>query len=360
MSIGSAREWISTTNSIMAKRPRVALAVHMATISPLLPIMGAGGFFVLLSGPAATGKSTLLKLAQSVWGASACPVNPWPTSDLKADGIALVGAGIPILMDDFLDPEPKAIQDTGAYLLRETRQQSCILGACKNPVPSSTRLMSIWGLPFGAESAESAEAVLDIQAMVGETSGHLGPMIVDYLTKHQERHAAVRGEYLSSLRRTAVPFGATGGLTSALASHVAAITTAARVTQGICPGLKSVTADHIAADLLDWVKTAYQTESPAVLAAYMVRQFIAKQSHRIVGIRTRAGVPQDGWVGTNEGGKTYLLYEVVRRLVASQGYGFDQILREWHDSGMLLTNGSGNSYVSLLIGGEPVNCIGFR
>ena len=84
---------------------REKLALYVSFVSPLLQILESPNFVFDIAGPTTTGKTTLLRVAASVWGSPserdpASVLGSWDSTPTWREQASAVIKNLPLLLDD--------------------------------------------------------------------------------------------------------------------------------------------------------------------------------------------------------------------------------------------------------------------
>ncbi|WP_102107396.1 DUF927 domain-containing protein [Oceaniglobus roseus] len=130
---GSIDGWKAGVGSACVGNPLMLLAVSQAYVGPLLAPLGLEGGGFHLRGASSRGKSTLMKLAASVWGSpSFC--QSWRTTDNAVEDVASCCSDALLALDELHQADPKAAADI-VYMLSDGRGKLRMTsgGAAKTP-----------------------------------------------------------------------------------------------------------------------------------------------------------------------------------------------------------------------------------
>lgn len=204
---GSHDVWVEEATKMMAfPMMRVALA---AVIAPtLIQVLGAPNAIVEWSGRTTSGKSTLLKIAQSCWRASTDILSTWDLTSNAAQATAKVNCDMPLVLDDTnaTGSDDKSRQALGrtVYQLfggksrgRSDRSgdargrsvwRTVVLSTGEVPLTelveaegAAARVLSFWSSPLGPQSTDTLNLVNGCIDLMSKNYGHAGPMVVKFL-----------------------------------------------------------------------------------------------------------------------------------------------------------------------------------
>jgi hypothetical protein len=213
---GDSEEWKRVVAPALSY-PAARLAFLASLGAPLLALLadeGARNFTVDLCGESSKGKTTILRLAASVWGfpredSEASVLTSWSTTLVAAERRAGLLNGLPLLCDETkLAPAPEAVarviyevsegrtRDRGTVkgLDRSTAFSTILLISGESRAASLTgdggtraRILTHWGKPFGKADAETASLVAHINEGCARHYGHAGPAFVEFLLANRSR-----------------------------------------------------------------------------------------------------------------------------------------------------------------------------
>lgn len=110
---GTLEDWQNGIGTLCVGNSRLVLAVCAALTGPLLEPLGEENFGFHVEGGSSIGKTTLLRVAASVWGA---PIQSWRTTDNAAEGLARAANDGLLILDELSQVDGTAA-DAMAYML---------------------------------------------------------------------------------------------------------------------------------------------------------------------------------------------------------------------------------------------------
>ncbi|WP_417526196.1 DUF927 domain-containing protein [Marinovum sp.] len=116
---GTMEQWRRDVAEPCAGNPLMVLALSTAFSGPLLSMLGAEGGGFHFRGPSSCGKSTLLRIAVSVWGAPDFKQS-WRGTDNGIEGIAAASNNTLLALDELHEVEPKVAGEI-VYMLANGR-----------------------------------------------------------------------------------------------------------------------------------------------------------------------------------------------------------------------------------------------
>lgn len=151
---GTLEEWRATVAAPSAGNPLMVFALSLAFSGPLLAVLGREGGGFHLRGASSSGKSTLQKMAASVWGAPAFKQS-WRSTDNAIEGIAATCNDSLLVLDELHQVDPRIAGDI-VYTLAN--------GAGKNRSRSDGKLHGTmrWTMPFLSSGEISLEEHMNV------------------------------------------------------------------------------------------------------------------------------------------------------------------------------------------------------
>ena len=150
---GTADEWRAHVASLAAGNSRLVLGVCVAFAAPLVGIVDedSGGFH--LRGTSSTGKTTVLKVAASVWGDPAAYVRLWRATANGLEGLAALHNDGALILDELCQIDPREAGEA-AYLLANGQGKA---RAARN---GTARAAQSWRLLFLSAGEMSLTALM--------------------------------------------------------------------------------------------------------------------------------------------------------------------------------------------------------
>ena len=150
---GTAHEWRENVAALAQGNSRMIFALSVAFAGTLLEPAGedSGGFH--LRGRSSTGKTTLLKVAASVWGNPAAYCRLWRSTSNGLEGLAALHNDGLLILDELSQIDPKEAGEA-AYLLANGRGKN---RAARN---GTARQAASWRLLFLSAGEESLSALM--------------------------------------------------------------------------------------------------------------------------------------------------------------------------------------------------------
>lgn len=387
---GSLENWIDVANRAMDfQTPLVILLASL--VPPLLEVIGASNFVVETAGTTSTGKTTVQRLAASVWG---CPderseascLYTWDTTRVWVERTAGLLNGLPLILDDtkrVFSSLPKeqaramvnsviyayasgkgrgrgsvqGTQRTGSFrsVLISSGEQPCAESSAEHG-GARARVLSLWGSPFGA--GDQGALVKEITLAVLENYGFAGPILVLYLLKNYDSWPIWKGEYRAALQHYA-DLAAGNNVAGRLGEIFAVLeVTAQRLLEAV-PGL---VLQHPVRETLEeiWATTvagAAQDADRALAALRDIWEWTAANPSKFFGrhrmVAEKALEPIGGWLGRWDATATFdhvaYLGKPIKARLEALGYDAAATTRTWADRGWLLLDSKGRSQKSVRI-----------
>jgi putative DNA primase/helicase len=226
-SAGQFEKWLDCVRGL--RRFRGALVVlYTAFVSCLLQILRAPNFILDICGATSVGKTTLLRLAASVWG---CPdelqpnsaIHTWDVTPVWAERASAVISGLPLILDETKRARNAQLIQNMVYMvasgqgrgrgnvesLDTTRSwNTVLLSSGEAPITSysqaggtRTRCLEFRGLPFDAQDDTAGMFARNISASVRSNYGYAGPAFVRYLLRQRCRWDELRFRYAAEIAR---------------------------------------------------------------------------------------------------------------------------------------------------------------
>lgn len=107
---GTADEWISEVFEKVKDHPKAVLMLLGSFTSVILNDLKLSPFIIDLSGPTSFGKTTVLKVAASVWGTGHL-VGEWNLTKVAAERKAAFSNSFPIILDDTMKADERQLKD---------------------------------------------------------------------------------------------------------------------------------------------------------------------------------------------------------------------------------------------------------
>jgi putative DNA primase/helicase len=119
---GTLKNWTDNVAKLSRGNPLMMVSVSLAFSAPLLEPLGLEGGGLHLRGASSTGKTTLLRLASSVWGATS-RLPTWNGTRNALEMVAASHSGRLLALDEIGEADPRSVGDT-AYALANGQGKS--------------------------------------------------------------------------------------------------------------------------------------------------------------------------------------------------------------------------------------------
>lgn len=359
---GTLETWLDAIK-VLARYPRVLLALYAAFVPPLLPILDAPNFIVDWANRTSTGKTTALRVAASVWGnpderSAESALGTWDATQVYGERASAVLSGIPLLLDDTSRAKDQKIVPRLLYTvasghgrgrgnktsLATTRTwRTVMLSTGESPATSFSqdggtrmRCLEVRGLPFGKEDAETRQIVDHLNLQILSNYGHAGPAFVRHLIEERDNWSALQARYRAAVEYYAAKNGR-------LAHYMAAIHVAAEVVHRVfnlpwCHGEKLVGLwAAIAGEVEDAAPEIRALRDIVSWANGHKETFFGR--HQVFGEDAEPRVPSAGWSGRWDAGDTWeyigFLPTVLDGVLRELKYEPAAIRAAWKERGWL-------------------------
>lgn len=342
---GTWEEWCKAVEALVCPSPLAMLGIYASACAPLLSIIGAPGFCLDQSGETSHGKSTVMRVAASVWGEPDSVTGSWASSSTVGPTItAWFLQSMPVLLDDTKRGKPEVIgslmydipagqeriKGSADGGLRELKRwHTVLISNGEAPITSFTndagahaRCLCIQGAPI-----QSGEQAKGIDRAFRDHYGHLGPKVVRYASENRERlterYRGYRDHYDES---------ATSNVEGRMSAYLAAL----RIAADVCTivGVPHPVKDPIEEARKAMLDGAKSADKPHDAMQAALTWAVANRK-RFYG-RTCMVEPVMGWCGvwTDSVGFTE---QALRRIMDDCGYRLDDVLKGWQSRGWLDT-----------------------
>jgi putative DNA primase/helicase len=368
-----------------ASSPAAWLAIYGAVASVLVDFLGLTEGYVLdWSGETSRGKTTVLRVAASVWGEPTPHglMQSWSLTSARAEGVAGMLQHLPLILDDTKQARRpdvvsallyshvfgqargrakpgRAGQSVGLRVSATWRSVLLSTGEARatsfsQDAGARARTLCFVGAPL--EDARQAQAItLGVLAHYG----HLGPRVVRSLQQDgAPEWVSLRDHY----REQFAPHGAVAGR---LADAVALLDLAQRVAERAgCPVAEGepIQAAIQAAMLADHDADIPATALGDVLSTAMARTTSLWGRHTVTS-QGEPVVPAGGWLGGMDKGDTWSHVDLrmtwVKEQLQTRGHDVDGVVTRWAERGWLDGSGGRESRTSRL-DGVPQRVYRFR
>lgn len=376
---GNLQEW--TKAAKMASGYPLALAgLYVSMLPPLLQILGADNFVWEWSGKSSVGKTTALGLAASIWGQPRLNLEPsivssWRVTDVYIERMLATLGDLPMYLDDTrtastrmkngIDPV-QVVYDVvsgttkgrGTISGTEAKRawRTILMSTGEEPITGDStklgvfaRTWAIFGQPWGRTSPEAAAMVLEVESLISENYGVLGPIWIQRLMekraswpKWKAMYREIRDQY-----GTRGAIGENGGLAGRLGKNIAAIEMCANLALNLIPEVFNWNFRPMLEDLWRWAQSDGAGADPIMECMLGVRNFCFANASKFYPRGPEE--PGGGWMGIwpmpKPGGELvpgiYIRPDILMAQVKALGHpNFRVVMDEWHRRGWIVVGSS--------------------
>jgi hypothetical protein len=399
---GTWGQWLAAVETIR-NYPIAYLAIYASVASILLKLLKAPSMVVDWSCDTSMGKTTILRLAASVWGMpddrDGGIIHSWNTTQVGYEHLAGLSGNLPVFMDDTSKASKKEMVATiiyqhsnGAGKIRGSRAggnqntekwwsmllstgESCITTFTED-AGTRARTLAIHAPPFGREIRNS-DAERRVRMMVDrlrdallQHHGHLGRRIVEYLRDPKNREKVIATA--SAWKETNYTLKG-GSVAGRLLDGVAALYAASEIIHEAL-GVPRCHQNPIDIAMLAAEEGGEASDIPRDALQYIFEWAVAnahcfwgRHIERTEGQSTVVQPPQRGWYGKwlKAGwGEIAIICSVLNRTLKERNFP-NGTISSWKDRGWLEKCGKekGDPWrISTRIGSpsEPVQCFVIR
>ncbi len=363
-SLGTFEGWQKLIDPLI-NHPRALLGLYAAFVPPLLTILQAPNFIIDFTNRTSTGKTTVLRIAASIWGLPEekgdGSMASWDATKVWLERASAILNGIPLILDDTKrSKKPQMVADMiysvasgrgrgrgdTKSLARTRTWQTVLISSGEAPATSftqeggtRTRCLEVRGSPFGKDDAETRQLVDRINNRLVLNYGHAGAMFVSWLIKNQDRWEDFRTEYRGLVEECADIADTTEG--GRLAHCFAVLTMAERLTSkaGITPWRYRNRIGNL------WAKIAAEATDAAgeIRALQDIISWATSNEQRFWGRHLtdkddNPKLPSGGWAGKwdeRNWDEIGFIPTVLKSELERMGYSPDAILAGWREHGWL-------------------------
>jgi hypothetical protein len=376
-SSGSLEDWCNAAK-IASHFPAVEAGIYAALAPPLLDVLRAPNFTIDWSHKTSAGKTTTLSLAASCWGnpdpnASDTLIGSWDMTSVGFERRAAALSCLPMIVDDTKRARSyRGESDVPRVVYAVTNGQGRVRGSATGTQATSywrtvmlstgeqrlidfdksggtpARVVTLWGNPFGANSAVVAEAIRRMREGIMRNYGHAGPAVVQWLLENQDRWDDLRevhGQRWTSIRDRMIAFAGERTMDMSVMDRVAGNLAVLEVTAAVTHSALDLPwepEDFIDALLPSIVPAAGAVDRELEALRAAVSWAAANRGKFCVGEKHRSDYePPGGWLGyweaaTYDNWKVLAFFPVpLRKFLAEQGFEPQGIIRQWAEAGWL-------------------------
>lgn len=161
---GTLEDWRTQVSLRAVGNPLMITAIALGLSGPLLQLLGLEGGGVHVHGPSSTGKSTLLRLGNSVWAASD-HIQSWNATRNALEVISAQHSGRLLTLDEIGEADPRSIGET-AYALSNGKSRSRLTTSLQHNVLTwQLSVLSSGELSLGAHMGNVGKKLMAGQAV---------------------------------------------------------------------------------------------------------------------------------------------------------------------------------------------------
>ncbi len=224
---GSFETWRDAVIRIM-RFPAVRIALCGAIAPTLIAILEAPNCVAEWAGRTSTGKSTVLRVAQSCWRSASSHLATWNTTIIGIESAATFMSDLPLIVDDTSAAveggrsqsigkiiyqlvsgraRGRATRDGGQRMRSKWRTfvmatGETPLGELARAEGAAARCLTFWSAPLGEATPETGALISDTMHVLGENYGHVGPMAVEWLCNNRDQWDTLRELYATTTKHT--------------------------------------------------------------------------------------------------------------------------------------------------------------
>jgi len=351
--------------------PTAATAVIASLVPPLLPIIKAPNFVLDVANPTSTGKSTVLKVAASVWGdpderSPTTPLSSWDATAVWLERTAALRNCLPMFLDDTKRARYPSQVSSVIYELTggQGRGRGKIKGIAKvenwhtvlittgeeRAVDKSgdggtrARVVSLWGDPLGTPSSKTATKITQMASALNLNYGVAGGKWVRFIHGKRkdfkalmERYYNLREMYTKRAISEKTP-GAMVRVCDYLGALHLAFDLAAEAE--ILPWEKNPVPS-----LWDVVLGAAEEADRASVALEATQSWATANRARFYYDGSNRDAPSGGWLGRWDHNVTsnkyiYFYPHHLKDFLTKDGFDYQATLRVWVDRNWASRNGA--------------------
>lgn len=351
---GSWQAWVEAVR-VMAPCPKATIGVLASFATPMLHIFGANGFAIDWAAPPGTGKSTVMRAAESVWGDPHEIRRMWDGSSVFYERSFATLHSLPLFVDDTkrattkgnddIVPEVIYMAENGrgrgrgnlVHTDETPRWQTLLFSTGEHPATSignhggaKSRCIEVVGLPFKDQHQGALVTYLD--STFSHNYGMAGERWVQWLLQQRTRWAEWAELYNALFRDY------TQDIKSGAESRLAGARAVLEVTRRLVEEALDLRMGDPLTDI--WkILTAHAMDADGSLRAMeeLIAAF-AGQRESFLGLeRGDARQPPGGWLGIYRPGNAEVVAffpQSIDRFLKDRGHQ-RSVLDVWRDRGWL-------------------------
>lgn len=357
-----------------ADYPLALAGLYVSMLPPLLQILGADNFVWEWSGRSSVGKTTALTLGASIWGQPRLNLDPsivssWRVTDVYIERMLATLGDLPMFMDDTrtastrmkngIDPV-QVVYDVvsgttkgrGTVTGTEARRgwRTILMSTGESPITGDTKMLGVYarswailGQPWGTTDPDTAALVLEIESVVGENYGLLGPLWIQRILEKRENWAKWRNVYreIRDQYGTRGAVGVNGGIAGRLGKNIAALEMCANLAAALIPEIFDWNFKPMLEDLWKWAQSDGSGADPNLDAILGIRNWAFSNASKFYPRGKEE--PAEGWYGIwplpskgNLVPSIYIQPDLLMRQLRALGHTDTRVvLEEWHKRGWI-------------------------
>ena len=395
-SSGSYEQWIEAVNKVM-DYPFAAAALYISLSTPFIEILDAPNLIADWSNPTSTGKTTLLKLAASVWGnpnmSSGCSViNSWNSTSANIGFLAGLLNGLPLILDDTKTANiNKNMRDNGANIIQKIYElhsgqgrgrgtptgtaqkgfyRTCVMSTGEQPITEFTngdggaraRTLSFWAPPFGKTDESTGEVVNLLKNAIGSNYGHAGPKLIRYILANKDKWNDWKMT-MQKIRQEYTVKYVDDGITSRFSEYFAFLATTIQIIHEALPELnRKSSCNELLDSLWNIAISEGKTADRATAAFEEMLSFAAANQSKFwnkYADGTQQREPIQGWYGrwdsNGTDSKIYFREKILVDMLSESNYDSSAVINTWIDRGWI-ERGKNEKKINRRINGSQIKC----
>jgi putative DNA primase/helicase len=366
---GDINEWVKIVQRVY-NYPPVMLAFYMALTAPFLEIFDAPNIIIDFSNKTSVGKTTLLRVAASCYGnpdekTDQSIVGTWGATKVAIERKAAQLNHLPLILDETKLAATGNHEKQAVNLVRyisymvangkgkargslkglqtESSWRTVLLSTGEQPIGDFSkdggvraRIVEVWAKPFGEESQETAELVMELTRTITKNYGFAGKRLINYILGNKESWSIWRDIYIEKQKE--IISSVTGdGVAHRLAQVTALISVVIPLVHKAVPELGENAPNNEVIDIL-WksIDASYAKSSRAMEALQTAYNFaIANKGKFFIKNESEKPEPTMGWYGVWEDNLPCFLPQKLNEVLEKEGYNLTEIVNQWTDMGFL-------------------------
>ncbi|HEX3655208.1 MAG TPA: DUF927 domain-containing protein [Pirellulales bacterium] len=368
--------------------PAVALICYVSLTVPMLRLLESPNFVFSLAGATSRGKTSTLRVAASIWGrpdekSPAAAIATWDSTRVYIERAMAVRCDTPFILDDTkLAKHPQdvtqAIYDAaagrgkGRGSLTGTRKtltwHTVLMMSGETPATAFTeaggtrsRVLELWGSPFGNINVETARLINTINAGILRNFGHAGPAFIQFLLTNRDQWAELRQQY-AMLRDGYQARAGDNSVALRMADHFAAIHLTAILAHqaSIVPWPYR---DAVAELWTVLTADSHEADRAAVALRYVMSWAFSHREEFSKHLHTNGTPPHAGWAGRWGSLDDFVGFmpHKLDELLRQGNFDAEATRRMWRDREWLrLTEGKNFYRARMLPRGDVVSLVAIK